>query len=202
MNDDQLRAAYGDSLPKRPVRREGCPTPEQIRALVERTGQESDRLAILDHVRSCPACRNDYDLIQSVAAGRAAARQRRLVPLAAAAVVVLLFSGTILFVALRANSQTDALGGTGAAIELVSPRGAEGSRPVNFIWRSQPVGTVYSLEVFTPGGDVVYTTETSDTAVALPLDVNLTTGETYHWWVSIRTPDGREARSSPVTFTP
>ena len=202
MRDEQLRAAYAEAVASRPVQREGCPPPEQIRALVERAGSEPDRLVTLDHVMTCSACRREYDLIQSVAAGRATARQRRLVPLAAAAVVALLFSGTILFVALRVSSQADALRGSGAAIELVSPRGAEGNRPVTFIWRSQQEGTVYSVEVFTPAGDVVYTTETSDTAVALPLDVPLTTGETYHWWVSIRTPDGREARSSPVSFTP
>lgn len=202
MRDDELRAAYADGVTNRPVQREGCPSPEQIRALVERAGPEPDRLATLDHVMGCSACCREYDLMQSVAAGRGGDRQRRLVPLAAAAVVVLLFGGTIAFVALRANSQADALRGNRSAVELVSPRGAEGSRPVNFIWRSQPEGAVYTLEVFTSAGDVVFTTETRDTAVALPPDLTLSTGETYHWWVSVHTPDGRDARSSPVSFTP
>ena len=202
MRDDELRAAYADVVASRPLQREGCPAPEQLRALVERAGPEPDRRATLDHVMGCSACRREYDLMQSVAAGRAADRQRRLVPLAAAATVVLLFGGTIAFVALRARSEADALRGTTEPVELVNPRGAEGSRPVNFIWRSQPEGAVYTLEVFTPAGDVVYTTETRDTAVALPPDLPLTTGETYHWWVSVHTPDGRDARSSLVSFIP
>ena len=197
-----MRAANADVMANRAVGRDGCPVPEQIRALVEHAGPEPDRLVTLDHVMGCSACRREYDLMQSVAAGRAMDRQRRLVPLAAAATVLLLFGSTIAFVALRARSQADALRGNVSAVELVSPRGAQGSRPVNFIWRAHPEGGVYTLEVFTPAGDVVYTTETRDTAVALPPDLTLTTGETYHWWVSVSTPDGRDARSSPVSFTP
>ena len=202
MRDDELRASYADVVGIRPVQREGCPAPEQIRALVERAGAEPDRLATLDHVMGCGACRREYDLMQSIAAGRGADRRRRLVPLAAAATVVLLFGGTIAFVAFRANREAGALRGSESTVELVTPRGAEGSRPVNFIWRSQPDGPVYTLEVFTPAGDVVYTTETRDTAVALPADLSLTTGETYHWWVSVHTADGRDVRSLPVSFIP
>lgn len=201
MRDDELRAANADVVANRSVQREGCPAPDQIRALVERAGPEPDRLATLDHVMGCSACRREYDLMQ-VAAGRGADRRRRLVPLAAAATVVLLFGSTIAFVALRANREAGALRRSGSTVELVSPRGAEGNRPVNFIWRSQAGGAVYTLEVFTPAGDVIYTTETRDTAVALPPDLTLTTGETYHWWVSVHTPDGRDVRSLPVSFTP
>ena len=49
MNDDRLRHAYQAMLQHRqPGPRESCPSPEELRALVERTDEEPARLARLD----------------------------------------------------------------------------------------------------------------------------------------------------------
>lgn len=183
-------------------RREGCPEPEQILALVEQAGPEPGRQATLEHVRACGACRREYDLLRSAPDGRAAAHRRRVVPLAAVLVVILLFLGTMLYVAFRSGTSDEAFLGDAPSVELVNPRGEARSRPISFIWRSREQTALYRLEVLTAAGDVVYTTETRDTAIALPGDVPLTTGDTYRWWVSVRTGDGREARSPVFSFTP
>jgi hypothetical protein len=130
------------------------------------------------------------------------ARRRLLVPLAAAAVVVLLFSGTMALVALRARSPDESLRGNVDAVELIEPRGATGSRPVRFMWHSLREPARYTLEVFTPEGDVAYTIETGDTAVTLPPETVLNPGETYHWWIMARTPTGGESRTAPEAFRP
>src|SRR4051812_20443832 len=48
----------------------GCLPPEAMLALLEREGPESERLATLEHVMSCPDCHREYEWLAAV--GRAA----------------------------------------------------------------------------------------------------------------------------------
>jgi hypothetical protein len=203
MSDEELQSGYAEVLRGRSADRQSCPAPEQIRALVELQGLEPERLATLDHVMSCPGCRADFDLMQAVAAGKTATTRRYVVPLAAAATVALLFSGTILFVALRGRQdQGDTLRGNVPPLQLLSPKGEVGSRPIGFVWHAAPDAVRYTLEVFTPAGDPVYTTTITDTAVSLPANVPLTAGKVYHWWVTVQTAGGGESRSPVENFQP
>jgi hypothetical protein len=203
MNDRELQAAYGEILRDRATGRRACPAPEAIRALIEREGTEVDRLATLDHVMNCDTCKAEFDLMQAVAAGKPMPVRRFPIPLAAAATVALLLSGTLLFLALRARvARQDGLRGGIAAVDLLSPRGDASGRPVTFIWRSAPKAARYTLEVFNADGDPIYTTEGDDTAAVLPASIPFVVGETYHWWVLVRTSEGAEARTQPVNFKP
>lgn len=167
-----------------------------------RQGTETERLETLDHVMNCDACQADFDLMQAIAAGRPVPARRFPVPMVAAAAVALLISGSILFLAVTGRTRQDGLRGGLTVIELVSPRGAAGSRPVTFIWRSGPMSARYSLEVLDAAGDPVYSAELADTAAILPDAISLIPGERYHWWVLVRTPDGRQVRSEAVQFRP
>ena len=52
--------------------REGCPAVERLLALVDRSGTEEARLALLDHVMACPHCHAEFELLR--AAPRASAQ--------------------------------------------------------------------------------------------------------------------------------
>ena len=203
MNDPELQAAYREILRDRPAGRASCPPVEAIGAIVERRGAEMERLATLDHVMNCGACQAEFDLIQATAAGQPLPARRYSTSLAAAASIALLVSAAMLFRAVKARDGGDeTMRGASDAIELVTPRGETGSRPVSFVWRAVPGVVRYGLEVFNAAGDPVYTTEVRDTAAVLPGDTRLVAGETYHWWVLVRTSEGAEVRSRPVTFKP
>ena len=202
-SDREFQEVYGYLLRQRPRDRAACPPPEAVVALVERRGSDAERLATLDHVMSCAGCKGDFDLMRTVAAGKAAPVRQGRWPLAAAAAVALLVSGSLLFSVLRSSTAGEGgvRGGT-QGVELVSPRGDTHERPVTFVWRKATGSARYSLEVFTAAGDAVYSTDVTDTAVVLPADVSLQAGATYHWWVLVRTPDGAEVRTPPMEFKP
>jgi hypothetical protein len=202
-SDQQLQDAYRDLLRQRPRDRAACPAPEAVVALIEQRGSDADRLATLDHVMSCAGCKADFDLMRTVAGRKAGPGRRGRWPLAAAAVVALSVSGSLVFMELRARSAGQDIERGGAdEVELVSPRGNTATRPVTFTWRKATGPARYSLEVFNPAGDAVYGVDVTDTSVVLPATVLLQVGTTYHWWVLIRTADGSEVRTAPVSFTP
>ena len=62
--------------------------------------------------------------------------------------------------------------------------GAEVSRDsLVFRWRSEGTGVHYLLTVTDENGDVLWTAGTSDTSLALPLDVGLVPGQRHFWYV-------------------
>ena len=74
MTEARLRALYQHALAARgggDATRERCPSPEAMLALVRREGPEEERLATLDHVMSCDACRRELDLLRAIEAAGA-----------------------------------------------------------------------------------------------------------------------------------
>jgi hypothetical protein len=203
MNDDELRNGYAEVLRRRPTDRASCPGPEALRALVERNGPEASRLATLDHVMGCAPCRAEFDLLAAVASGPPASTRRRyLLPVAVAAGVTLVVSAALLWRSLEPTVGGDVMRGPGDAVQLVSPRSVVDERPVRFVWSSAGGQVRYGLEVFTFDGDRVYAAEVRDTTALLPDSVELVRGRRYHWWLVLRYPDGREARTRVESFTP
>ncbi len=214
MSDEGLRAAYERALATRtPGERAACPAPEAILALVRRQGREAERLAQLDHIMACAACREEFELLRAIerAGEKAAAAEhgpssepgpvvghiawRRWVPLAAAAALVLVIAvgpGRQLWK--RAPEQVR--GGAGA-VALIGP--ADGSAPagatVGFVWHASPGAERYTLELLTGGGNVALSRTTTDTALTVVLRPALPAGD-YRWWVSATSADGSETRSA------
>jgi hypothetical protein len=177
-------------------------SPEAIEALVSQSGPEESRLATLDHVMACAACKAEFDLMQSFA-GSGTPGRRFTVPWAAAASIGLLLAAGAWYVSTGARQGSDqTLRGTEAGIELVAPKGDGTGQPVSFVWRAVPGATRYTLEVFNATGDAVFTTEVSDTSVSMTETTALVPGEIYYWWLVIRKSDGTEARSATQSFKP
>jgi hypothetical protein len=204
MTDDRLRQAYAQHLAARaPADRAGCVSPEALLALVERKGNETDRLATLDHAMACDACRRDLELLRAVAGAEPAGRARRfpqwITPQLAAAAALVVVLGTAATILLRRGGETEWRGATD--IVLVSPAGplAAGQR-LTFTWHTVAGATRYDVEILTATGDSVYTGLTVDTTLVLPSGVRLTEGREYLWSVRATSSDGSQATSTARRF--
>ncbi len=215
MNDARLQELYQQSLAARGASGHGaCPAPEAILALVERRGPEEERLAVLDHVMACEACRADFELLRAVvktgesegeATGAQSARSPRWrsVPLlAAAAVAVLLLGGTLLWwTVLAERSGPDVIRGAGAEVVLVAPAGeVPVGEPVTLVWRAVAGAVGYTAEVLDADGELIVSLPSSDTVVAVPATAALEPGVRYRWWVLARLADGSQRRSGFQDF--
>lgn len=68
MTERRLRQSYDMMLALRAeavLGRESCPEVERLLALVERSGSEEARLAVLDHAMACPHCHAEFELLRA-----------------------------------------------------------------------------------------------------------------------------------------
>jgi hypothetical protein len=203
MTDEELRRAYQAAVAARPPGREECPAPEALSALVAREGSEAERLALLDHVMSCAACRREFELLRSVHVASRPRSTWRFQPLALAASIALLvgLGGAALWTRL-VPSGTDTFRGSGAQVELVRPTaGSVVSPPLILAWQPLSGTRTYTVELLATDGRLVRSWTTADTAITLSDSGSpqLPAGD-YAWWVRARLPDGSERRSAMVRF--
>lgn len=202
MSDERLRALHERLLARRrPADRTGCPGADALVALVERRLPEARRVALLDHVMGCLACREDFDLVRAFVEQGEKLQPKRTpswLPLAAAAVLAV-GAGSV-WLALRPGGEGPARGG-GVGLELVAPSGAVSSAAARrLVWRAQPDAVRYDLEVLDGAGTVLHAAATTDTTAAVPQSVALLPGIDYRWWVVARLADGSERRAEVRAF--
>jgi hypothetical protein len=187
MTDAELRDIYTRSLTSRGSNRAACPSPDALVALVTRDGTEDSRLATLDHVMSCTACKRDFELLRAIHAARAA--QGRVEPrrvrapwLAAAALVVVAVA-----ISVAQMRRTNPMRGASSAdIALV---GIVGS---SLVWHAIPDAVHYDVEIVDASGATIFHQRTSDTTLALPPT------KAGSWWVRATLRDGAERRSAII----
>lgn len=212
LTDEGLRELYERALTERGVpERAGCVSPAAILALVRREGAEEQRLATLDHVLACAACRGEFELLRAIElageqAGVVSAPARRswanrgwrqVAPLALAA-SVLLAVGVGVWQRVGRHEGPEVERGVPDAVTLVAPAAdATASAPVSFVWRAVPGARRYQLEVLDAGGTPVYALSTGDTVVTLPDMRRLARGAEYRWWVRASDDAGFQ-RASPM----
>ncbi len=223
MSDEGLQQAYARALASRaPGDRAACPTPEAILGLVQRQGDEEQRLSVLDHVMACAACRQEFELLRAIqragvqaateartpetvavggAPGRVVGhiRWRGWAPIAAAAAVVLVLAlgpGRRLW-----QPGAEPVRGGGESLALVAPADAAmpSGAPLAFVWHRVPGAERYTLELLTGGGVLALSRTTTDTTLTLSLPPNLAPGD-YRWWVIATAGDGSETRSDTRTL--
>jgi hypothetical protein len=207
VTDEALREAYQRALDaRRASGRETCVAPEAMLALLRREGAEEQRLAALDHVMSCGACRPEFELLRAMeqaGAGtteRAGSAVRRVLP--RFAVPLALAASLILVVAvgqrLRSPEGADVERGPVDGITLLGPPSeiAEWTSPT-FAWKPVPGAQSYELEVLDEKGALVWGAKTSGTSVTMSDPVLIVPGKSYRWWVRTTTTSGNQ-RASPV----
>jgi hypothetical protein len=204
-DEGRLRELYSAGVEERQVvDRTNCVEPEAILALVLGEAPETDRLAMLDHVMSCPACHRDYEYLSAVEeagdrteriAARRAPLWRRALPLAAAASLVLAIGGLML----KGRSGDDGVerGGAGG-ITLIAPvEEVPAAGPLDFAWTPVPGAGRYVIEVQGANGETVFSDSTADTTATLDRAGALTPGATYTWSVRTLEQGAEEPATSP-----
>jgi hypothetical protein len=192
VTEAQLKDAYQAHLARSRAGRSACPSPEAIQALVHREGDESSRLATLDHVMSCRDCRAELDLLRTVEAagvraGAASAPGRRQWMIPAALAATLLLAVGLGRIVLRPSDDT-VRSGDATRVELLAP-GADvpAGAPVSFAWRPVEGASSYRLEVLNESGDLAIEAQTHDTAFTSDSAARLAPGS-YQWWVIALSP--------------
>ena len=202
MTDRKLRETYDDFLGGRQVAsRDGCPSLEAIDALAAREGPENQRLATMDHVMACGACRGEFEQLRALrAAEDRPAHVRRQLWRAAASVAVLVGAGLLW----HAGQQPapEAYRGDTEAVTVVGPVGATpGQAPLTFAWHPVPGVATWHFELLdADGGAVLLGATSSDTTFVLPDSVSLEPGRAYAWWVQGADSGGAQPRSAAVRF--
>ena len=152
-----------------------------------------ERRHVETHIDRCATCRGELSALSRVVHAesrdqRRPGRGRRWwIPAAAAAAVVALLAPRLTTnapdadLAPRTRRVIDSDGRP--HLTIVSPTdGAVTGRPFVFTWRAGSAD-VYRIVVVTESGEVVWSTDTSDTTVALPDSVLLQPGRAYFWHV-------------------
>jgi hypothetical protein len=202
MTDQKLREGYEHFLGGRRVAsRDGCPSLEAIDALAAREGPESQRLATMDHVMACAACREEFEQLRALrAAEDRPAHVRRQLWRAAASVAVLVGAGLLWRV--RQQPAPDEYRGDTGAVTVVGPVGTiPGQAPLSFIWHPVPGVATWHFELLdAAGGAVLLGATSSDTTFVLPDSVSLEPGRAYAWWVQGADSGGAQPRSAAIRF--
>jgi hypothetical protein len=206
MKDRDLEETYARLLERdAPRDRDACPTPEEMRDLVERSGPEAERLRVLDHVMACAHCRREFDLLRTVASARSRIRppRRPRMALAAAAVLVLAAGGIFTWqMTGPPGGEEDALRTGAAGVAIVAPEGAVAPDAASvLIWRAVEGAVRYEIEVTDSEGRPVFAATTSDTTVLLPAENLPSAGEDRIWWVEAVLMTGGRLRSPATRFT-
>ena len=152
-----------------------------------------ERRNVETHIDRCATCRGELIALSRVVHAkstepqRSGLRARWWIPAAAAAAVIALLAPRLTMRTPdvesipRTRRVIDVEGRPGLAI--VSPSdGAVTGGPLVFTWRAGSAD-VYRITLLTESGDPVWTTDTSDTTVALPDSVPLQPGRAYFWRV-------------------
>lgn len=208
MADDRLRDAYARAVRDRSSSdRRGCVAPEMLLAIARREGTETERLAALDHVMACAACRPELELLCSIErAGGVEIRKsverirwQRYASLAVAASAVIAVTYGYGRGRFGSGDETVLRGNHVSDITAIAPAsgathtGKPGS--LTFTWSAVSGTNGYTLEVITADGDVSLRRQTRDTTLTLTSADALAPGE-YQWWVSALSEDGSDLRSS------
>ena len=218
MTDDaELRDAYRELITARvPSDRSDCPAPEALLAVVERTGDEAERLATIDHVMRCAACRRDFDLLRAAAlsaeqvaadeppalqvvrGGGSSARRFPLRSVAVAAgLVVAVGIGTLTW---RPGRRQPLLRGDANTVLLLAPEPRpDGSALLR--WRTVPGAAAYRVEVFAPSGRTVAADTVRDSTFVFPAG-KARPEEPLRWMVTALHGDGHEVHSRAERVRP
>lgn len=165
------------------------PASEQIAAYLSNALGTDERAAMESHLSRCRACRRQVTSAQALI--RTRPRRTPWIIGVAAAVIAVAFLQPWGRTTNRGDGQAGDVersrADTFTARGIVSLTPADGDTVVatdaRFAWRGRGPDVLYRLSVTDGRGQALWTTETSDTVVALPSTVILEPGRRYFWFV-------------------
>lgn len=198
MKDAELRRAYTALLQSRHATPDIRRVPlDDMLALVEQRGSESERLATLDRVMTDPASASEFEMLRAVAQpARRVARQATWFRAAG----VMSLAAAVLLVAIpmldaRRDTVEPVRDATAASVLIAPAIDATVADSRTFRWYAVPGTRTYVVEILTASGVVVFAERSADTTITVPPDVIFVTGTEYQWWVVSEMPDGTQRRS-------
>ncbi len=194
--DAELRARYARRAADTP---EECPPAEAITALIDRTGDEGERMRTLDHVMRCNRCASEFELLRATEQASHGESIRRLgLPLAIAASLVLLL-GTWVVWRMTPEPAPAMRGAAGGAIALITPEAGaatSAAESARFVWHATAGARLYRLELLDSTGAVLLTQQSPDTALDIvPMRLEHALGA-RQWRVEAVREDGTRAVST------
>jgi hypothetical protein len=184
------------------------PNPEDIAAYLNGRLAPEAAAALEEHLLDCRECRQLVTSTRQLL--RSQGRPRKLawsLSIAAAAVLAI---GLLARAPAPAPDDAKTLRAPDALsaealprIPIISPvdGGVVGEDSLVFRWRSQPDRPLYRLVIMETGGREVWSAETADTTLALPIQVSLERGHTYFWTVDALGADGRTRTTRTKQFS-
>lgn len=179
------------------------PSSQTLGAYLDGTLGASESAALETHLVNCQACRlESAGVMATIQARRRRKRLLFVVPALAAAAAVLVVwlprpgppaNGDVL----RGDSVSGSL-----TIEVLAPA-RDSPLPVagvTFRWHAAAQAIRYLLTLTDDRGNLLWTTETTDTLAVLPDSVVLGGGRAYLWYVDARLPGARSASSGVRGF--
>ena len=174
----------------------------EVAAYLDGALAPSDRTDVEAHLADCDACRMEVVDVARLVRARPNSRRWYLpagAAAAAAAVLLLLIPGPGQD-GLAPPDYREPVITTTVAPNAIAPRGTI-TTARRLIWSSVPHADRYQVAVFDDTGRVLWETQTSDTATALPDRIRFQPGAPYHWKVKAQTSWNRWVSSDLVEFS-
>jgi hypothetical protein len=182
-------------------------TDEEVAGYIDRSLPAPKRDEVDGHLASCAECRAELRSAQQVVrfAQRRKLWYRGTWALAAAAVVALLVANPFSDEALREpalRGPNVPLDVADRMVSVVAPDdGARVDRAdLTFLWRPVSPDARYRLTLTNVLGEVFWTADTADTALVVPPEVELESGQGYVWYVDVLLLDGSSITTGTRRF--
>ena len=181
-------------------------TTDEFAAYADGTVSTDERVRIDGHLASCLSCAKELLALSRLTKRSATRRYIKIVlPAAAAAAIVLVLvnpSNTIVPTDPVLRDGADVTETT-VPVEVVTPSSGQQIKrdELRFIWRSLGNQTNYRFTLTTAEGEAIWTTDTADTALAVPSTLSIEPNLSYIWYVDALLLDGTAATTGIRRFT-
>ncbi len=165
-----------------------------IAAYVDGRAGRADAATVEAHLAECADCRREVIDVRRLLSGRTRRWGWSAAVLAAAAVLLLVVGGPDgPHPPVGSSTRSGRTASLAPAILAPVDGATLPGSAARFVWRSVSGSAAYRLTLTDDRGDMVWTTEGTDTSVAPPPTVRLSGGRTYYWSVDVLLRDGRSA---------
>lgn len=182
-------------------------TSEEVAAYLDNTLSEAECNRAKAHLADCEVCRAEIVSVSRLV-DRAPGPRRRYIGVSAVAAAAVI----VIFVArpsadsdlpsepLRGQMSSATSEGV-AAMRAIAPIGQQTTTDaLLFAWHPAAPGAVYRLTLTSDRGAKVWVQSTNDTTLAIPRNIPLLPGGSYHWYVDATLPDGGAVTTGVTSF--
>lgn len=184
-------------------------TAEDVAAYLDRRLTTAERSGIEAHLAHCRQCRREITESRRLVVASPIGRQRYVIPAGIAAAAAITFAVVTLNrpgtgpesdpVRTPSSETVD----SSVRISVISPADGDtiSQGHPTLLWSTVSGEPTYRLTITDASGQPVWTTSTTDTALALPANITLQPRTKYFWYVDALRADGRAVSTGVRSFT-